>query len=145
MARPSFKPDEIQRKNVEALASYGVAQEDIAKVVGVDEKTLRKHFRTELDTGTIKANARVAESLFIQAVGAPAQFDKDGNKVREAQERVPACGIFWMKTRAGWSEKVQHEHSGGLNVTDARQTLDRKLAGLAAATRATSVSEESNG
>jgi hypothetical protein len=32
-------------------------------------KTLRKHYRDELDTGQVKASAKVAESLSRQAVG----------------------------------------------------------------------------
>src|SRR3977135_2222645 len=32
-------------------------------------KTLRKHHRDELDTGQVKASAKVAESLFRKAVG----------------------------------------------------------------------------
>lgn len=32
-------------------------------------KTLRKHHRDELDTGQVKASARVAASLFRKAVG----------------------------------------------------------------------------
>ena len=31
-------------------------------------KTLRKHYRDELDAGQVKASARVAESLFRKAV-----------------------------------------------------------------------------
>ena len=32
-------------------------------------KTLHKHYRDELDTGQVKASARVAASLFRKAVG----------------------------------------------------------------------------
>jgi hypothetical protein len=38
-------------------------------VVGIDSKTLRKHYRDEFDTGHIKANAKVAENLFRKATG----------------------------------------------------------------------------
>jgi hypothetical protein len=36
----------------------------ISRVIAIDAKTLRKHYRDELDTGQIKATAKVAESLF---------------------------------------------------------------------------------
>jgi hypothetical protein len=39
-----------------------VSELDIARVVGIDPKTLRKHYREELDTGAIKATAKVAGS-----------------------------------------------------------------------------------
>ena len=71
------------------MAGFGVPQEDIATLLEIDAKTLRKHFRTELDRGTIEANAKVAQTLFTMAT-----VDKN----------VAAC-IFWMKARAGWREK----------------------------------------
>ena len=55
----------------------------------MDAKTLRKHFRRELDRGTIEANAKVAQTLFTMAT-----VDKN-----------VAAAIFWMKARGGWREK----------------------------------------
>lgn len=49
------------------MAAYGIPEIDIARVVGVDPKTLRKHYRDELDMGEIKANAQVAGFLFNAA------------------------------------------------------------------------------
>jgi hypothetical protein len=49
--QPKFEPSDEQRKLAEAMAAYGIPQEDIAKVVGIAPKTLRDHFRHELDTG----------------------------------------------------------------------------------------------
>ncbi len=72
------------------MAGYGIQQDEIAIVLAIDPKTLRRHFREELDTGTIKANARVAESLFKTAL-------KGGREGTTA-------AIFWLKARAGWAE-----------------------------------------
>ena len=84
---------------VEAMAGCGIPETDIAAVVEIAPKTLRKHFRTELASGHIKANAKVAESLYRRATG-------DG---REAV----AAAIFWLKTRAHWKEtsvtEITHE------------------------------------
>ena len=71
---------------------------DIAGVVGIDAKTLRKHYRDELDHGHVKANVRVAENLYRKATG-------------EGCESVIAA-IFWLKTRAGWRETNIHEIAG---------------------------------
>ena len=79
------------------MAGYGVPESDIAGVVGVSPKTLRKHYRSELDHGHVKANAKVAENLFRKATG-------------EGREAVIAA-IFWLKTRAGWKETMVQEHS----------------------------------
>jgi hypothetical protein len=67
MARPAHKPEPVTRRQVEAIAGYGVPEADIARVIGIDPKTLRKHYRDELDTGHVKANAKVAENLFRKA------------------------------------------------------------------------------
>ena len=90
MSRRAHKPEAGQRKQVEAMAGYGVPEADIAGVIGVDAKTLRKHYREELDHGHVKANAKVAENLYRRATG-------------EGREAVTAA-IFWLKTRAGWKE-----------------------------------------
>jgi hypothetical protein len=41
MGRPPHEPTSMSRRNVEALAGYGVPEVDIAGVVGIDPKTLR--------------------------------------------------------------------------------------------------------
>ena len=90
MGRKAHRPDEGQRRQVEAMAAYGIPEADIARVLVIDPKTLRKHYRDELDTGHIKANSRIAESLYRKALG-------DGS------QSVTAA-IFWLKTRARWKE-----------------------------------------
>lgn len=87
--RPQFKPTQKQRGLVEGMAACGTPQKDIAIVVGIDAKTLRKHFREELDTAMIRANAKVAASLYDMAT--------TGKNV--------AAAIFWTKVRNKWSER----------------------------------------
>lgn len=98
MGRPAHEPTLMSRRNVEALAGYGVPEVDIAGVVGIDPKTLRKHYPQELRYGHVKANAKVAENLFRKATG-------------DGRESVIAA-IFWMKTRAGWKETSVTEVAG---------------------------------
>jgi len=98
MARSSHKPEPGLCRQVEALAAYGTPESNVASVIGIDPKTLRKHYRDELDNGHVKANAKVAENLFRKATG-------------EGREAVTAA-IFWLKTRAGWKETALHEVSG---------------------------------
>jgi len=83
-------PTAEQRRQVEAMSAYGIPELDIARVIGVDRMTLRKHYRDELDLGHVKANAKVADNLFKIATGT-------------GREAVTAA-IFWLKVRAGWSE-----------------------------------------
>ena len=95
MGRASHKPDPNSRRQVEAMAGYGMPETDIAAAIGVDAKTLRKHYRSELDLGHIKANSAVAQSLFRKATG-------------EGPQSVTAA-IFWLKTRARWKETTVSE------------------------------------
>src|SRR4051812_28104899 len=67
VGRRAHQPDPSQRRQVEALAAYGIPETDISRVVGVDPKTLRKCYREELDLGETKANAQVAGFLFTAA------------------------------------------------------------------------------
>lgn len=83
-------PTDEQRKQVEAMAAYGIPELDIARVIGIDRSVLRKHYRDELETAHVKANTRVADNLFKIATGT-------------GREAVTAA-IFWLKVRAGWSE-----------------------------------------
>lgn len=91
MANPAHKPTDATRGQVEALAGFvGLPQADIAQFLEIDLKTLRKHYRRELDQATVKANLAVAKALFTKAT--------KGNDT--------AAMIFWLKARAKWSEKV---------------------------------------
>ena len=86
-----YDPTPDQRRTVKTMAGFGVPHTDIATFLGIDAKTLRKHFREELDRGTTEANAKVAQSLFQMAT----------------QGKNVAAAIFWMKARAGWREKQE--------------------------------------
>ncbi len=88
-----FTPTEEQRLMVKVMSGFGIPQPDIASQIGIDAKTLRKHFRGELDRGMTETNMRVAQSLFSMAT--------TGGSV--------AAAIFWMKARAGWREKHPEE------------------------------------
>ncbi|WP_198370528.1 SAM domain-containing protein [Roseomonas rosulenta] len=88
-----YDPTPDQRRTVKTMAGFGVPHVDIATFLGIDAKTLRKHFREELDRGTTEANAKVAQSLFQMAT----------------QGKNVAAAIFWMKARGGWREKHEVE------------------------------------
>lgn len=96
-AHNAFQPTQEQRRMVHAMTGYGMPQEDICRTIvnpktqkPVDLKTLRKCFRSELDTGVVIANSKVAENLYKLATG--------------TGPGAVAASIFWMKTRAGWKD-----------------------------------------
>lgn len=95
--RKPFEPTEADRKLVSSLAGFGAPHEYIASCIvnpqtgkAMTPKTLRVHFRNELDNAADKTNALVAQNLFRHATG-------------NGKGAVTA-GIFWMKVRAGWKE-----------------------------------------
>jgi len=89
--RPPHEPNDKDRRQVESMASYGISVAEIARVVQLSEATLRRHYAHELDTGHIKANALVAQSLFQKATG-----NGPGSVI---------AAIFWLKARAGWRDR----------------------------------------
>lgn len=100
MGRPAHVPTQKNRGLVEAYAACGTPEEDIARLLGIDPKTLRKHYRSELDIAHVKANAKVAGALYNTAIDPKAGI-----------KHVTAA-IFWLKTRAGWKETSVVESTG---------------------------------
>ena len=93
MPRPKLDPTDEQRKKVKTLSAVGIPQDEIARHIGIrSPKTLRKHFREELDRGATDANASVAGALFKEAMG--------GNV---------AAQKFWLQSRAGWRPRPAFE------------------------------------
>lgn len=86
--KPPHEPTKAQRDTVSMHTLVGTPQSDVARIIGIDEKTLRKHYRDELDLAKARANATIGGALFNKA--------KSGDTT---------AMIFWMKTQAGWREK----------------------------------------
>ena len=94
MSRHPHDPTAAQRQLVQLHATIGTTHATIARIVGIDAKTLRKHYRDELDLAEAQANATIGGALFNKAKGGDT-----------------AAMIFWMKTRAGWREKQEIDHT----------------------------------
>ena len=91
--RPPFKPTAEKREQVITMSSNGVPHRQQAPLIGCSSpKTLRKHFREELNIGKIQANAKVAGALYQSAL--------NGNVKAQT---------FWLKTVSGWQEKGEVE------------------------------------
>lgn len=88
--RPAYQPTDKDRRIAEALAGWAIPQERIARVIGVDPKTLRKHFGDELEIGSAKLEAQLAQNLLRIAQGPDRQ--------------ALIATIFALKARFGWME-----------------------------------------
>jgi hypothetical protein len=85
MARPDHKPTNKNRKLVESATGFGSTQKQIADALGIDLKTLRKHYRDELDNGAFRQLNGMAGALY-----------------RNGLKGNVAAQIFYLKTRGGW-------------------------------------------
>jgi hypothetical protein len=104
--RPPHQPTSITRGQVEALTAYGVPQEEIADFIGIAKHTLVRHYAQEMKAAHPKLILNLGQSLYRQAVGAPAQYDADRNRLRAEQPPVVAATIFMLKARANWADRV---------------------------------------
>lgn len=86
--KPRHKPTDVTKRQVETLSGFGLCHENIAAIIGIDDKTLRLYYREEIDLGRAKANANVAKSLYNSATSGDT-----------------TAAIFWAKARMGWTEK----------------------------------------
>lgn len=89
------EPTDNTRLQVETSAGLGLPHEQIAALIGIDDKTLRKHYRTELDVGKAKASANIARSLYNKAI-----------------KGDTTAMIWWTKAQMKWSETVKQELTG---------------------------------
>ena len=88
-------PTPETRRLVESSSGLGLPHESIAVLVGIDDKTLRKYYRSELDMGKAKANGQIAKTLFSKATGGDT-----------------TALIWWTKTQMRWAETVKQEITG---------------------------------
>lgn len=102
MAAKAHEPTKQTRELVSLHATMGTRQDVIADILEIDPKTLRKHYRKELDQSTAKANAQIGGALFKKAAAGDT-----------------TAMIFWMKTRAKWREREDET----VEVTDNKRTI----------------------
>jgi len=89
MSKIAHEPTRESKEVVKLHATIGTRQEVISDILGIDEKTLRKYYREELDQSKSKANATIGGALFNKAKGGDT-----------------TAMIFWMKTQAGWKDSI---------------------------------------
>lgn len=111
MTSGAHEPNGDSRATVKAMSAYGIPQDAICAVLDISKPTLHKYYRREIDTGTAQANAKVAETLYRRATGGGPQD--------------VAAMIFWLKARAGWSERVEVSGPGGGPIETKEAAVDK--------------------
>ena len=108
--RKPHEPSKASRDTVRLHSAIGTPQEDVARLLKIDVKTLLKYYRDELDLGLAAANAQVGGALYNKAIGGDT-----------------AAMIFWMKTRARWRETDEKAKNTEASLADAITSLIDKL------------------
>ncbi len=89
--RPAYRPSLADRQTVEELKFVGESENAIARSLGIDPDTLRKHFVDELADGHAQRRKEVIGLLFKSA--------REGNVA--AQKKLEELGRFAGAAEAG--------------------------------------------
>jgi len=106
--QPPHEPTDDSRRIVSVMRACGDTTEDIALALGVSRPTLNKHYQAELDAGKQQMDAQVKTSLHRMA----------------ASGRYPAATFFYLKTKCGFREKDELEHSGEIQIKVVRDRTE---------------------
>jgi hypothetical protein len=88
MARPILKFDDRDARFVAALAHHGVSKIEIALAIGIDVKTLDKHFSEVLATAAARRQADEINALVARAkAGSPSAILKLEGAISRANAR----------------------------------------------------------
>lgn len=149
VGRPSLYRDEYAQQ-VEKLCKLGATDKEIADFFEVAEQTINvwktEHleFRESIKSGKTIADAEVASKLFHRATG----YEHGEDDIRAINGEIvitpttkhyppdTAAAIFWLKNRqrGKWTDRVDHELSGGVEVkktVSAQELTDDELAAIA--------------
>lgn len=128
-----FDPTPAQRGRVAELVFAGLTEAQIASLLPnpatgkpITEKTLRKHFKRELATGTCELVSSIAKNLNVIAMGS-------GSEAVSAAKFILQCRGNWKP-----SQTVEHSAPGGgpigfYNASELSKLSEPELDALAAA------------
>lgn len=121
--KTKYKPE--YKEEAYKLSLLRAIDEDIADFFGVSVSTLttwkKKYptFLASIKKGKIKADAEIAHSLFNRAKGYShpdvhiSNYKGEITTTNITKHYPPdtAAAFIWLKNRAGWKDKQEHEHS----------------------------------
>jgi hypothetical protein len=128
MSRHAFSPTAEQRSAVEAMTGFGIPQAEICRLIknpqtgkAIDEKTLRKHFESEIGVGLVKVKSAVGGFIVNTILGNTKKIvEQDGDRMIErevplgltSESARASLAQFFARTRMGWVETSILEHQG---------------------------------
>ena len=113
-------PTAENRALVQTLTIAGWAHDRIGYALDIDDKTLRKHYRRELDLSKARVDAQVTQTIVMMACGGPGKGDWT--------KAVPSMAAFYAKTRMGWKDpKLEINHTGSIGQYDMTKLSDADL------------------
>lgn len=112
---PPHEPTKTSRALVEMGLAGGFTQEQIARVLGITDKTLRKYYASEIADGGATASLRVAGNLFRLAT------QTSDNKA------ALTASIFWLKTRCRWRQADSMEIEAEGRTAEGEQSVSFTL------------------
>lgn len=112
---PGFNPSVAQSREVQVMAALGLEPQEIALVLNIDEKILKRFYKRELSISGKISNMVVARKALEMA----------------ASGRFPDMTKFWLKSRAKWKEtsglEITGKDGGPVEVSSARDKLARAM------------------
>jgi hypothetical protein len=126
--RPSHEPTEITRRLVTWAAFKHATQDEIAKIIGINDETLRIHYAEEIGVEKELKGTYLLEAGYLMGVGGP---DRDWEKAD------PSMNRFMQEKFCGVSSTTKVEISGSLETkgSEAREFIVGRIAGITAALR----------
>lgn len=135
-----YKPTDADKHRVKVLVSQGYSQDDIAVYLDVDAKTLRKHFRRELNNGAKLQEADELVSLALAAergnVSASRELNrriKEKNSVattetgRAAQQVAKDIVAQNAHVGTSWADILPKETLGEPMSSEARRPIKKTI------------------
>jgi hypothetical protein len=111
--RPPHVPTGESRRVVGALATtLNLNHEQVAAVMGLNAKTLRKHYRDELHMAKLKIDIAVHQTFVAKCLGGTGAKG-DPHDWRKADTKAI---IWYTKARMGWTDKTEAGISGDVTV-----------------------------
>ena len=119
--RPVHQPTALSRECVKTLSFGDYNQSDIAKLIGIDRKTLAKHYSEELETG----KASLVNALLSKDVENALSDSSDARQSRH-----------YLLDRIGGYVKTEKREVSGQIKTNVEDLTDEELMIIAAGGRA---------